>query len=86
MASGRRQRSARRHSGSDRCCPYWLLEKRFGAQRLETAAVRALEIQARNYPSIKSILEKGLDQVPVPQSPEQKPIIHSTIRGSSYYN
>ncbi|WP_287003549.1 IS21 family transposase [Sphingobium sp.] len=62
------------------------LEKRFGAERLEAAALRALEIQARNYPSIKSILEKGLDQVPVPQSPEQEPIIHSNIRGSSYYN
>jgi transposase len=62
------------------------LERRFGAQRLEAAALRALEIQARNYPSVKSILEKGLDQVPVPQSPEQEPIIHSNIRGSSYYN
>ena len=62
------------------------LEKRFGAQRLEAAALRALEIQARNYPSIKSILEKGLDQVPVAQSPEQEPIIHSNIRGSSDYN
>lgn len=62
------------------------LERRFGADRLEAAALRALEIQARNYPSIKSILEKGLDQVPVPQSPEQEPIIHSNIRGSSYYN
>ena len=62
------------------------LEKRFGAQRLEAAALRALEIQARNYPSVKSILEKGLDHVPVPQSPEQEPIIHSNIRGSSYYN
>lgn len=44
------------------------LEKRFGADRLEAAALRALEVQARNYPSIKSILEKGLDRVPVPTS------------------
>lgn len=47
------------------------LEKRFGAQRLEAAALRALEIQACNYPLVKSILEKGLDQVPVPQSPSK---------------
>lgn len=31
--------------------------KRFGAERLEAAALRALEISARNYPSVKSILE-----------------------------
>ncbi|HWU65027.1 MULTISPECIES: IS21 family transposase [Rhizobium] len=60
--------------------------KRFGADRLEAAALRALEIQARNYPSVKSILEKGLDKVPVPKSPEREPILHTNIRGSDYYH
>ncbi|WP_188773369.1 transposase, partial [Novosphingobium endophyticum] len=62
------------------------LAKRFGADRLEAAALRALEIQARNYPSVKSILEKGLDKVPVPKSPEREPILHTNIRGSDYYH
>jgi transposase len=62
------------------------LEKRFGAERLEAAALRALEIQARNYPSVKSILEKGLDKVPVPKSPDRAPIDHANIRGSRYYH
>ena len=62
------------------------LEKRFGPERLEAAALRALEIGTRNYPSIKSILEKGLDKVPVSQSPEREPIDHSNIRGSGYYH
>ena len=62
------------------------LEKRFGSERLEAAALRALEIQARNYPSVKSILEKGLDKVPVPKSPEHEPILHTNIRGSGYYH
>lgn len=62
------------------------LKKRFGPERLEAAALRALEIQARNYPSVKSILEKGLDKVPVRQSPERAPILHTNIRGSGYYN
>lgn len=67
------------------------LEKRFGAERLEAAALRALEIQARNYPSVKSILEKGLDKVPVPKSFRQndegrEPIDHVNIRGSRYYH
>ena len=62
------------------------LAKRFGADRLEAAAMRALEIQARNYPSVKSILEKGLDKVPVSKAPEREPILHDNIRGSQYYH
>lgn len=62
------------------------LAKRFGPDRLEAAATRALEIQARNYPSVKSILEKGLDKVPVSKSPEREPIDHANIRGSRYYH
>ena len=62
------------------------LGKRFGAERLEAAALRALEIGARNYPSVKSILEKGLDKVPVPKAPEREPILHDNIRGSQYYH
>ncbi|MFK4495885.1 transposase [Bradyrhizobium japonicum] len=62
------------------------LEKRFGAKRLEAAALRAIEIQARNYPSVKSILEKGLDRVATPASSEREPIIHTNIRGSDYYH
>lgn len=62
------------------------LGKRFGPERLEAAATRALEIGARHYPSVKSILEKGLDQVPVPKAPEREPILHDNIRGSQYYH
>lgn len=62
------------------------LEKRFGTERLEAAARRALEIQARNYPSVKSILEKGLDKIPVRKAPEQTPIFRANIRGPGYYH
>ena len=62
------------------------MAKRFGAERLEAAALRALEIGARNYPSVKSILEKGLDKVPVRQAPERAAILHPNIRGSDYYH
>jgi transposase len=62
------------------------LAKRFGPERLEAAALRALEIGARNYPSVKSILEKGLDKVPVSKAPEHEPILHDNIRGSQYYH
>lgn len=62
------------------------LARRFGPQRLEAAALRALEIHARNYPSVKSILEKGLDRVPTRKSPEREPILHANIRGPGYYH
>lgn len=46
----------------------------------------AVGFQASNYPSVKSILEKGLDQVPVRETPERTPILHTNIRGSGYYH
>jgi transposase len=63
------------------------LEKRFGAARLEAAALRALEIGARNYPSLKSILEKGLDGQPLRRADsDPPPIDHGNIRGPGYYH
>jgi transposase len=63
------------------------LERRFGPARLEAAAMRALEIGARNYPSIKSILEKGLDGQPLrTRQSTDEPIAHGNIRGSQYYH
>ena len=62
------------------------LEKRFGAERLEAAAKRALEFQVLNYPGIKSILEKELDRIPRSGPPDQEPIQHANIRGSAYYH
>jgi hypothetical protein len=34
------------------------------------------------YPSVKSILERGLDKVPVSKAPEREPILHDNIRDS----
>jgi transposase len=61
------------------------LEKRFGAARLEAAALRALEVQARNYPPSNRSSRRG-SIVPVPTSPEHEPILHPNIRGSGYYH
>ncbi|MCA1530871.1 hypothetical protein [Bradyrhizobium yuanmingense] len=80
------RQSADPDQGYRSCLGIIRLEKRIGAERLEATALRALEIQAHNYPSVKSILEKGLDRVPTPASPEREPIIHTNIRGSGYYH
>lgn len=67
------------------------LEKRYGKERLESAARRALVIRAYSYKSVKSILKSGLDQMPLPlpEEAEQKevtPKIHRNVRGSRYYH
>ncbi|SPL62510.1 IS21 family transposase [Ochrobactrum soli] len=62
------------------------LERRFGADRLDAAAQRALEFQVLNYPGIKSILEKELDRIPRSDQSGQEPIQHANLRGSAYYH
>ena len=59
----------------------------FGAARLEAAAERAIEIGARTYGSVKSILDNKLDRSPAPRRPaDTAPILHPNIRGPRYYH
>ncbi|MGO8740482.1 IS21 family transposase [Rhodoblastus sp.] len=63
------------------------LARPFGAERLEAAAERAIDIGARTYGSIKSILDNNLDRRPAPKrAPDAAPILHPNIRGPRYYN
>jgi transposase len=63
------------------------LARSFGPERLEAAAERAIEIGARTYGSVKSILDNKLDRKPAPRRPaETAPILHPNIRGSRYYH
>jgi transposase len=63
------------------------LARSYGHERLEAAATRALEIGARTYGSVKSILVNNLDRHPAHQrSADGTPIIHANIRGPRYYN
>ena len=59
----------------------------YGVARVEAAAERAIEIGARTYGSVKSILDNKLDRRPAPKRPaDTAPIRHSNIRGPRYYN
>ena len=59
----------------------------FGMGRLEAAAERAIEIGARTYGSVKSILDNKLDRRPVQKrAPDGTPVLHPNIRGPRYYN
>jgi transposase len=63
------------------------LAKLFGRDRLEAAAVRAIDIGARTYGSVKSILDNNLDRHSAQQrSADGASILHTNIRGSRYYN
>ena len=61
------------------------LAKRYDEQRLEAACQRAIIIGGHSYRSVCSILEKGLDQQPLPVAPKSKNITHDNIRGENYF-
>jgi transposase len=70
------------------CLGLMRLGKSFGAERLEAACRRALNIRAHSYKSVHSILKNRLDEKPLPppQEPTRKPIVHDNIRGATYYH
>ena len=60
------------------------LAKLYPPERVEQACLRALELEAYNYKSVKSLLETRLEKM----GPEMKQKIiplHSNVRGRSYY-
>jgi len=62
------------------------LAERFGTERMEAAALRAVTLQIANYKSVKAILEKGLDKIPLTMDrPDVPAIVHENIRGARYY-
>jgi transposase len=62
------------------------LAKRYGEDRLEAAARRALRHRAIAYRHIKNILKNGLDQLEEQEENVQQPVVHENIRGPGYYN
>jgi transposase len=70
------------------CLGLMRLGKSFGAERLEAACRRALNIRAHSYKSVHSILKNRLDEKPLPppEEPTREPIVHDNIRGAKYYH
>ena len=70
------------------CLGLLSLEKRFGKERLDAACQRALALSAPTRSSVLSILEKGLDSQPLPESDTEAvaiPPVHENVRGAAYY-
>jgi len=70
------------------CIGILRLARLYGAARLEAACDRGLDIGARSYGSIQSILKHGLDRRPPPQPTAQGQLLldHPNIRGPRYYH
>ncbi len=67
----------------------WLksMGRKYGDDRLEAAAERALRIGAYSGRSIQSILKRGLDRQPqLTVLPESSAPWHENVRGSGYYS
>jgi transposase len=62
------------------------LAKPHGPDRLEAACARALDIGARSYTSVNSILKNSLDRNRSAPATDGPAIIHSNIRGAGYFH
>ena len=60
--------------------------KVYGAERLEAACGRTLEIGARSYTSVTSILKNNLDRKRPASATDGPAIVHSNIRGPDYFH
>ena len=62
------------------------LRQRATIEDIDWRAPRGLEIGARSYGSINSILDTGLDRQPFARPAPELPLDHPNIRGSRYYH
>ena len=70
------------------CLGILRLGRRYGEERLEAAAARALAAGARSYRHVDSVLKHGLDRVPLaePAAALQSALeFHTNVRGRDYY-
>ncbi len=78
---------ARPEMGYRACLGLLSLGKKYGHDRLEAAAARAIHTGTQSYQSLKSILATSLDRAPLPESAPatRLPPSHENIRGREYY-
>jgi len=78
----------RRHpeQGFRACTGILRLAKPHGPDRLEAACERALEINARSYASVKSILKNNLERRRRESTTDGPAITHPNIRGAGYFH
>lgn len=78
----------RRHpeQGYRACLGLMHLGKRYGEGRLEAACLRAQTLESYSYRTVKNILAKGLERLPLEEEAAAHPMPHhDNIRGAAYY-
>src|SRR4029077_2252186 len=81
------ERGPHAEQGFRACLGIVRLVRPFGADRLEAAATRAIEIGTLTYGSVRSILDNKIDRQAAQRSPVNGvPILHPNIRGPRYYH
>jgi transposase len=83
--------SQKRHpeQGFRSCLGVMRLSEKYGADRLESACRRAVELGAYAYKQVKSMLEHHLEGQELETASRQIPIeslLHENLRGPQYYN
>jgi transposase len=68
------------------CIGILRLGKAYGPDRLEAACARALEIGARSYSNVHSILKNNLDRKRPASATDGPAIVHANIRGPGYFH
>ena len=74
-------------TGYRACLGVIRLADRFGRERLDIACARAVAIESPTYKTVAAMLKKGLDLVPMPESPRAAAVEeHENIRGAAYFD
>jgi transposase len=68
------------------CLGILRLIKSYGCERLEAACERALQIGARSYTNVHSILKNNLDRKRPATTTDGPAIAHDNIRGPTYFH
>jgi transposase len=68
------------------CLGVMRLGKSYSKERMEAAALRAIQYKAFSFRSVRSILYRGLDGQSSTSSPKKLPHDHDNLRGPGYYH
>ncbi len=79
------QSKAHPEKGYKSCMGILSFVKKVGKDRLNSACLRASYYNSFNYMTVKNILEKRLDYIPIESEEQYKLPSHNNIRGSQYY-
>lgn len=80
--------SSRQHpeQGYRACLGLLRLDKQVGHARLEAACRRANGLKLSSFKRIKSILDSGMDRLPIVELKDVPAVKHRNLRGGGYYN